>query len=232
MRFEPVKHLATWTGRYGRIPGKTSAFHVRLVGGEWQPVLVWHRDDYVLDCIMAPDEQDAGWLADVVVQAKQWLGGAPGGSFQINEFGQVIVPSNGRGFDKAYIGHVRGPMMFVDPLAETRFVYGPQSSLACGSPWRLPYIGIPFHLSARNRIYFWHEDADGGSKREPRHQDQELIRKLRSVRRSGAVRFIVTTYGDVVTKTPPPGAWSQEEKWDAVYVGRIDQSRWFDKEVM
>ena len=61
-------------------------------------------------------------------------------------------------------------------------------------------------------------------------QRSDLIEALRSIRRYGAVRFIVNPYGLVLTKRPPAGRWSAEELWEPVFVGKINLDLWFEKE--
>ena len=63
----------------------------------------------------------------------------------------------------------------------------------------------------------------------PPHQDQDLIEAIREVRHWGSVKFVVNPFGLVLTKRPERQQWD-EEKWDPVYVGRIDYQQWFAKE--
>jgi len=232
MEYRASEYLTLWPGRYARIPGRSSAFHVVSDRGARRIAAKWYRDEAWLTCHMVPSSA-AAHLADVVVQAKRWLGGAPGGAFQINEFGQVLVPSSVKkgALVRAYVGEVSGTMEFEDPLEGGTFKLRRQRErLQSGSPWPLPYIGMRYNLSKRSRLYFWHEDADGGRAVEPPAQDVELIGRIREHRRSGAVRFIVTAHGDVVTKQPAPGAWSSEETWAPIYIGAINPELWFTKE--
>lgn len=222
--------IKDWKGRYARIPGDGSVFHVRMVEGRPQVVIEWCRDDCTGTCL-AVDGAAVRKLIQAVQAAKRKLGGGGGGSFQINEFGQVLVPaSSGRG-RIALAGEAEGLLLFHDPFEDgTHVDLSSHSGLKPGEPWLLPYIGIPYHLSARSRIYFYRQTEDGGNSEYPAYQDRELIGSLRAIRRSGAAKFIVNPYGLVLTKVPPEGAWVPEEKWVPVFVGRINHRHWFKKE--
>lgn len=224
----PIKD---WQGRYARIPGDGSVFHVRMLDGRPQVVIQWCRDECTGTCL-ALEDNAVRKLTQAVLAAKRKLGGGGGGSFQINEFGQVLVPaSDGRG-RIALAGESEGLLLFHNPYEDDALV---DLSLHCGvkagQRWPLPYVGIPYHLSARSKIYFYKQTADGGRSEYPAYQDRELIGSLRAIRRTGAVKFIVNPYGLVLTKVPPEGLWTPEEKWEAVFVGRINRRQWFKKEI-
>lgn len=222
--------ITDWKGRYSRIPGDGSVFHVRMVDGRSQIVIDWCRDECTAACL-AIDSSSVRKLIQAVLAAKRKLGGGGGGSFQINEFGQVLVPaSDGRG-RIALAGEAEGLLLFHNPFEDaTHLDLSSCSGLKAGAPWPLPYVGIPYHLSARSKIYFYRQTDDGGRSEYPALQDMALIGFLRAIRRSGAVKFIVNPYGLVLTKIPPEGAWVPEEKWEAVFVGRINRRQWFKKE--
>ena len=110
------------------------------------------------------------------------------------------------------------------------WIYQTQWNLSTGAPWPLPYVGIPYNLHKSSKIYYYRESNDGGKSEYPPQQDLKLVMALRSIRRSGAARFIVNPYGLVLTKVPPQGAWALEEKWEPVFVGKINRRLWFKKE--
>jgi hypothetical protein len=200
--FQPVSATKEWKGRYARIPGDT-AFHVEGINS----------------------------LIKSVVSAKRKMGGRGGGSFQINEFGQVIVPASDGSGRRLFVGEIKGPILFENPLENNCFldlskVYG----LKKGDTWTLPYVGIPYNLNKRSKIYFYRNYEEGGKSEYPVRQDQQLIGALREIRRYGGIRFIVNPFGIVLTKKPPEGKWEMDEKWTPVYVGRINYNSWFQKE--
>jgi hypothetical protein len=215
-----------WKGRYGRIPGYEPVLHVRLSDGQWQPAAAWVASDEIGTCPMA-DHCAAAGLAAAVNAGKQLLGGYPGGSFVINEFGQILVPGSSGDGRVALVGEWNGDLEFDDPLHGGTFCLNCTEQLKPGDRWQRPYIGIPYNLSQRNELYCWVTNAQGGGKRLPPVQDGELINALRTVRSAGPVRFIVICGGLVVTKAPSPNDWTT---WEPRYVGRLDYNRWFVKE--
>jgi hypothetical protein len=170
----------------------------------------------------------AAELASAVNCGKRLLGAPAGGSFVINEFGQVLVPAPAGDGAIAVVGEWRGSLEFTDSLHGGMFDLAPTVPLAAGDHWVLPYLGVPYRLSGRDEIYFWHQDSESGSKQLPPVQDDDLIGALRALRPSGPVRFIATADGLALTKTP---ADRRHGTWEARYAGRIDYRRWFEKEV-
>ena len=220
-----------WTGRYARIPGDTTALHVLADSRGSRIAVYWRRDDETGTCSVVECEQSRR-LAAAVAHAKRAMGGSGHGAFQINEYGQVIVPSSSGGYSRMLVGEVEGDLRFLNPFQDGQaFTLGDDAGLSTGDSWEGPYLGMPYNLSGRSEIYFWRMDEDGGRKELPRAQDRTLIAALRRIRRSGAMRFIVNPARLVLTKRPPGGEWQgPDETWETVYVGRLDCSKWFKKE--
>jgi hypothetical protein len=216
-----------WIGRYARIPGGQTAFHVRQRDHEWWPFAVWIAGEEIASCPMLAAGAPAD-LARAVNAGKRQLGAPPGGSFAINEFGQVLVPSSAGDGQVALVGEWEGGLEFADALHGGTFDLAPGKPPANGDPWELPYLGIPYHLSLRSEIYFWDQDSHAGTKQVPPVQDDHLIDELRALRPSGAVRFVVLCGGLVLAKVPSPRRWTT---WEPRYVGRLDYKRWFAKEI-
>jgi hypothetical protein len=216
-----------WRGRYARIPGERTAFHVRRHDHGWWPFAVWAAGDEIASCPMLVGGPAAA-LAQAVNRGKRLLGAPIGGSFLINEFGQVLVPSSAGDGRVALVGEWDGALEFADTLRGGVFDLAPAKPLVGGDRWDLPYLGVPYHLNLRGEIYFWNQDAHAAAKQLPPVQDHDLIDALRSLRPYGAVRFVVGCGGLVLTKTPAASRWTI---WEARYVGRIDFERWFEKEV-
>lgn len=177
-----------WTGRYSRVPGETTVFHVRLVDGQWWPVIDWAIDDEVGLCEMT-DEGDVQELAAAVNAGKAALGAAPGGSFLIDEYGRVLVPAHDRDHSAVVVvAECSGRLRFHDPfVAGAQFDLYDDRGLECGDEWNRPYLGLRHNLSARGRLYFWREDATGGQMLYPPAQDNRLIEALRQLRPYGPI---------------------------------------------
>lgn len=219
-----------WEGRYSRIPGDTSVFHLEIVNGRWWPTIKWAQDGGLGTCI-AKDSAAIRQLAQSVNAAKVLMGGSGGGSFVINEFGKVIVPSSNGGGKRMLAGSITGKLIFDNPFEDDEVIdISDVSGLQVGQELTIPYVGTPFNLSGKSQIYFYKIDSEGGGSVYPPVQDPELIAAIRKVRRSGPVKFIVNPYGIVATKKPMDAEWGPEEKWTPVFVGKINFAKWFNKE--
>lgn len=214
-----------WVGRYRRVPGETTALHVRFAGGAWWPVVEWPRDDEVAACHMV-GEGDVAALAQAVNAGKRALGTGPGGAFLLDEYGRVLVPaSDATGVSVVVVGECAGPLRFHNAFAPGEvFDLYDDSGLVLGDPWDRPYVGLQHQLSRYSELYFWEQDSDGARRLEPPRQDIRLIRALRVLRPHGPVRFLVGMDGVVITKVEP--------HWEPRYVGRVDLATWFPKEVL
>ncbi len=190
-------------------------------------MIEWCRDGEVGTC-KAIDTNGVRMLTKAVIAGKRHFGGSRG-SFQINVFGQVLVPApDGRG-SRVMVGETRGHLVFDNPFDDEGWLdLSDPGELRCGDSWPFPYVGMPYNLSKRSQIYFFNKLLDESEY--PPSQDHHLIAAIRTVRRSGAVRFIVNPYGLVLTKRPPTGPWRPEEQWEPVFLGRIDSRAWFRKE--
>ena len=218
-----------WSGRYARIPGDTTAFHVRLIGPRWWPTVEWTVGYETAHCPMVALNGVVD-LANAVNAGKRFLSGSPGGAFLVNEYGQVLVPSQSGNGNVAIVGECAGSMAFRDLLTGNgRFDLTEDHGLTPSVKWELPYVGIVHHLSQRNEIYFWHQGRAGSWKVTPPVQDGALIDSLRDIRPHGAVRFIATCGGLILTKVPI-GSW-RSQRWEPRFVDRIDYKKWFQKEV-
>ena len=220
-----------WSGRYGRIPGDFGAFHLRYSGTRWSPFVDWDHDGERAACPM-PSTDGAIALASAVKVGKRFLGGKGGGSFLIDEYGRILVPAPRRGDPRVVVvGECSGPLEFVDSMSGSgTFDLADDDGLDAGAVWDRPYVGAQHQLSKSSELYFWHVTTDGSDKLLPTSQDPELIGSLRSLRPSGAVRFVACYGGFVLTKIPV-GEWDSL-RWEPRYVGRIDPERWFPSETL
>lgn len=223
-------HPTAWTGRYARIPGDTTVFHLHYVDGQLWPVIIWKSDDDIATCT-AIECAAAAELRDAVSSAKRHAGGDGGGAFLIDEFGRVIVPDSEAGRKRFLAGHLQGRLLFENPyLPEEHIHLGAVDDLLSGDPWKWPYVGMPYHLHRNGSIYFYQHDESGGRSIYPLRQDYDLIRAIRNVRPRGPVRILVTHAGIVLTKAPFEHHEESEESWQPVYVGSINPNLWFEKE--
>ncbi|MCL6650014.1 MAG: hypothetical protein K6U89_16985 [Chloroflexi bacterium] len=89
-----------WSGFYKRIPGKDTAFHVK--GRKVQ--CLWERGRYERAWCDIVESTAADELARAVSEGKRFFGYSGGGSFLINEHGQVLVPSPAGDGRQALVG--------------------------------------------------------------------------------------------------------------------------------
>jgi len=178
------------------------------------------------------DGEGARRLAAAVNRAKGFLGGTGGGSFLINEHGQVLVPASEDSRIVALAGTISGPLIFENPFEpDEPFDLSDDRGLEPGDAWDRPYVGMWYNLSKRGQLYRVEYSACG-EKPVSMTDPGGLVRSLRRIRPYASVRFIVNPHGIVLTKVPR-GRWrsGMEESWTSVYVCRIDPDRWLAKEV-
>lgn len=212
-----------WQGRYRRPKGDESAYHVDANGVitlRWRDI----EQGYKFDC-RVPGTPASQELAMAVNNLKRQKASWPGGTFTINEFGQVICPvQNSR--ERFIVGRAKGPLYFEDPWEDGKLISLFECDcLDCGDEWKRPYLGIQYQLHAGDHFYFWNEAAEGSQKTYPKRQDKELIEKIRELRPNGAVRIIVNQHGIVLTKKPVA-----RNLWKPVFVGKINYGLWFEME--
>lgn len=221
--FEPCRPKV-WNGRYSRIPGDTSVFHLHSVSGRLWPVILWDTEDGRGTCKAIACET-IELLVKAIIAAKRLSDGCAG-SFIVNEFGQVIVPSGGTRY---LVGCLKKLPLFENPfLPEDPVDLADTSCLQSGDQWKLPYVGVPYHLHRASKIYFYQVDGDGGRPIFAPKQDTGLIKAIRTIRPKGPVRFIVNPAGLVLTKKD--NGLGSEESWQPVFVGSIVPSLWFEQE--
>ena len=227
-RFIPIQPRI-WEGKYSRVPGDHTTLSVTRVDGRWRPNAMRSIGDETAQCNMA-DSSSGASLAQAVINGKRFLGGKRGGSFLINEFGQVLVPAQvSVSADVAIVGSLRGSLMLHDPFTSNRlFDFSDTSNLQQGSVWDRPYFGIRYNLSKHSKIYFWQQSQTRSWKNEPPVQDGALIDSIRRLRPRGAVRFLVTYDGIVLTKVPVGDP--RDDDWEPRYVTRINKRSWYPKE--
>jgi hypothetical protein len=218
-----------WRGRYGRVPGDSTVFHLRSLDGGYWPLVEWPQEDGETWTCPMVESPAATALAKAVKAGKQFHKSTGGGAFLINEFGQVIVPSpNERA--RALVGVWSGPLKFVDPDGDIFDLYDDEG-LDPGDDWPWPYIGTRYNLSKFDEIYFWSDSDTEAGKELPAAQDGDLIDAVRDLRPRGAVRLMVGCGGVVLTKVSEgSGSRWDEDLWIPTYVGRVDFRKWFAKE--
>ncbi len=219
-RFTPLSEPVEWSGRYNRIPGKEPTFKVNANDepfAYWSP---WRSDEWLTSPFVPTAATKK--MGEYINHAKITHAGKSGGSFHINEFGQVITPVYGS-YRRFWVGNVEGVPHFYDPRTTKRTFSLVPSDDTPGALWDLPYLGMKYNLDGSGSIYFQTEEKDCKRKLRLVNPPTNLIGKLAAIRGAGKpVRFIVNLHGVVVTKKEPG--------WQPVFVGFIDKRNWFKKE--
>jgi hypothetical protein len=216
---------AYWRGRYNIVYGnKSSVLSIKRFKNRWWPTATLIENDEVTIC-PSIECQASYDLANIVNNAKRLLSNSEGGgSFIINEFGQIIVPSSYGNGERMYVGEINGTLQFFNPNTTQLFDFG-DNGLKSGDEWKKPYLGVEFKLSYNNKISQKIINEDGEQNIFPEQQDMDLIAKLRKIRPSGGCRFIVNHQKIVLTKKE----YSKYD-WRPIYVGHINYNKWFKKE--
>lgn len=223
LEFTRFDFAKPWRGRYARIPGKDPAFHVS-VGGIITAQWTDRGEDQLLTARLVSSPAGKA-LAEALNETKDLYSGHPGGSFLINEYGQVICPI-WKSRDRYWVGDIRGVPEFQDLAGAGTFTLVPPKGLKPGDRWSHPYIGMKFTLFEDNRIRFKHEVDHGVRWIEMTSHDQDLVDCLREVRPFGVVRFIVNLHGAAFTKVQ-----DDDGTWIPVFVGHINRDRWYPREM-
>lgn len=224
MFFERCK-IRLWRGRYAKIEGNENVFHVKwnFRRGNWWVCLVmkFNNEEYIC---WATEDKGIKYLTDSVNEGKKFLNPVHkgGGSFIINDYKQVIVPSSDGDSRRVIVGKITGDIKF----HRENIIFDLKSTkeMRLGTIWDKPYIGIPFNLSLKNKIYFQRESEDGVKIDYLSNNYEELIINLRKIRPYGPVRFIVNPYGVVLTKI------NMSNIWKSVFVQKLDYEKWFPME--
>jgi len=224
--------IKPWHGKYNRILGNTTTFKIKfsIEKQAFWPIVEWNNFEEILFCSACEASGGIKDLVEAVNRAKTRISRIPGGAFVINEFGQVIVPSSRGDGKRLLVGEVDGVLLFKNPSDGSIIDLSDDTGLQNGDLWEKPYIGVKYNLNRGSNIYYYRYCSEQNKSEYLPKQDDELIKKLRKIRRSGAVRFIVNQNGLVLTKIPEGEYCRDEDKWVPVYVGRINYNLWFKKE--
>ena len=213
-----------WKGHYDKPVGKEPVFHVDV----HNEINIVQRDDYDTYLYTTEKTAEIRKLATIINKCKEQYAGCKGGSFCINEFGQVIVPLSPKKDQYGritqwraprYVGEISGDIVFYDG----RIKVSMSSTFKKGSPWPYPYLGMKYRLSNRNIIYMEIQDGEDFRRVSLKKKYQHLIDSIREIRGDGPCSFIVNPWGCVIMKTP------LGSDWIPVFIEKLDYKKWFDK---
>jgi hypothetical protein len=220
IRFRPITPQR-WAGHYERIPGETTTFHVDTN----DRISIYWDDPYSGDRLRSParSSEDMLELGAAVNRVKLRYGSYRGGSFAINEFGQIIVPLQGTGA-RYLVGTVEGSLLFQSPDDNGKyFTLNAPEGIRPGQIWDRPYVGMPFHLANSGVIYRILDDEGDRLVDFLVFRDIPLIQQLHKIRGWRGCRFLVNYLGVVLTKHEHQGLWLP------LYVGTLDYTQWYSR---
>ena len=145
-----------------------------------------------------------------------------GGKFRVNEFGQVIVPTEAGGIDSAWcVGEVTGWFDFKDPETNKLFDLRP-GRYQPGQHWDNPLVGLRYTVRADGTITFEsHFEADSRERLILRTPSASLLAAGRQIR-TGGYRLVVNDQRVAVVMS--------EGGDSANFIGVVNDSSWFKKE--
>lgn len=176
-----------------------------------------------------PTTEDHPDLCEMVNDVKLSLDLPPNGSFYINEYQQVVVPT-ARSDRYFYAGEYENPLEFE---IEGRVLSGkPLDSdgnpLSPGDLWIGPHPGIPYILAAGgNDIKYTIrprpqvEKTIKLSKEIGIDRARAVARSIRRVKGFLGGRFYVNEFQSIFAPV------SRESNWEYVYIGELDMGKWF-----
>lgn len=221
----------TFSGNCPRTVSTLGKYHLRRVQGRWRVQL-----DYVVEGdVIRSNALGHQTLIDLIIRGRrQSGGGASGGAFYINEYGQVLLPGR-QGSPYSVAGEYHDLLEFnVEGVIISACGVGrpPRLPLA-GDPWPGPRHGIPYglrYMSGTWDIDYWRQLANGdmevvrlSSYCTPQRVN-ELGRLIRSVK-NHAGRFYLNEQRQMFGPRR-----TDDEGWEMVYVGELDLTAgWFPK---
>lgn len=212
-------------------PGRDSRFTIRRNNGEW-----WvHYEPEGADPI--PADQPHGELVERVNRLKETEGNQPGGSFSINEHGQVIARMSAPpGYNQIaiHVVDISDGQVFAYPRRIT-FQDGdldPSALPAEGDPWTGPLCGTNYSFAAPN------------SRRPPSHNLDEVWTEIEGVKVQLSSQISASPYPPTAgplrdflsalrRQLPPGGAFRVNECGRAftsnggVFIGDVPHGYWF-----
>lgn len=209
-----------YPGRKPSNVNKDAKYTIKQGRNGWEVNLVFRLNTREV-ALLSSDSHDA--LIDMVNTVKEAVNGVPGGSFYINEFSDVIVPSTD---GESYFAGIYTRVLAFD-LDGSVISSEPPAGLAPGDVWPGPRAGVPYTLTADGSDIKYKEKS-GRIEREVYLSDYttssaaaELAARIRKHKGQGGGRFYINErchfFGPVSGGDPS----------EFIYFGSLDDSPWF-----
>ena len=163
-------------------------------------------------------------LVAMVNEVKEEIHGAPGGSFYINEYGQVLVPTT----NMTYFYAGTYPTLLEFPFERT--VIGPKASAhkKPGDTRDGPHAGIPYTMAAGGRDFYYEVESRPGVVKKVTLSSfvgvpaaAAVARRLAKVKGDQGGRVYINEAREFFAPIALGGSWEQQ------YLGPLGSDAWF-----
>jgi hypothetical protein len=215
----------------GNCPGnvsKDARYSVRYEKGQYVVGLFYRSTDGEL---WYPTSSSHPELVETINEIKIHFNGAPGGTFYINEYKQVLVPV-GEAAIYYYAGEYSAPLTFE---FEGQIISGEaldqdRNPLHPGAPWTGPHPGIPYVLKAGGNDVYYRYMVRPGVQKEIRlskcigvEEAKGIGQELSKHKGYHGGRFYVNEFANAFA--PIEGHYGLEY----VFLKKIELANWFPK---
>lgn len=219
-----------FTGNCPKNVAKDAKYTVRLKEGKPVVALTYATSDDERWYMTTTDHPE---LVTMVNAVKVATSGKPNGSFYINEFNQVIVPSVGT------------PDYFLGGKYAQRLKFNFEGKVISGEPvnlegtpldpgtkWVGPRAGIPYTLAAGGNDIYFNSEPRPNVKKKVKLSKQigpeaaaNVAKLITDIKGFSGGRFYVNEFLSIFTPLQEGG------ELQYIYVGQLDLSNWFTPEI-
>lgn len=217
-----------FTGNCPANVNRDAKYSVRYEDGSYVVGLFYRAAN---DELWYPTSSSHQELVARVNDIKLHFNGAPGGSFYINEYQQVLVPVM-QDTDYYYAGEYGRPLTFdfEGYTISGEAVNHDGQPLESSEPWIGPHPGIPYVLKAGGRDVYYRHMLRPGVEKEVKlsacvgtEKAARLARELAGLKGHRGGRFYVNEFANAFTpKTTDKGL-------EYIFLQKIDLASWFPK---
>ena len=223
------KKFVKFEGNCPRSVARDAKYAIKYQSGRHVVGIVYRTDD---DERWYPVNKEHQELVNMVNEAKENFAGSPGGSFYINEYQQVIVPSVGER-DYYLVGEYSKPLEFEfeGNILSGNALDMKGKSVLPGEKWVGPHPGIPYVLAAGGKdIYYDFEARPNVTKRVKlsKQRDpltvQKVCNQINAIKGYSGGRFYINEFKQMFAPV------NEGSFVDYVYIGKLDNlNDWFSR---
>jgi len=223
--------FSIYTGNCPKSVNKDAKYTVKVQNKKVVVVLVYASEDDERWYMSTSEHSE---LVKMVNDVKTHMGGAPNGSFYINEYKQVIVPvADDTGLVKYFVaGKYETPLIFEfeGQIISGKGVDEHGKMLSPGDIWKGAHQGTPYKLSAgANDIYYKYSPRPNVEKKVKLSKEIGPIKAARvaalikQVKGDQGGRFYVNEFLTIFA--PVKSGFTTEYK----YIGQLNLNEWYSE---